>query len=873
MYEWEEKLKKQSRPKRSLSPPNEAWKYVASEQYQAYFDSDAPALMDFETFVKHDNIIKAYNESVGKKSYSKIQITAADFETIDGYPVQVSKAWYQKRKQNGKTVVDLHSDASEYTGERLSFVDILDYLVMKGGRHSIHTYEDGTKEYRWSMAIIEWFNFKYDQAAWMKCLPNIKIWEAYTEGETTVHFKDRKPTDNEHDKDFTANIKLIYGKWLLIELEGYTVKKEIRTGWKETEEGKKEAVYETKECKVKQSLECYDIMQFYRSSLNNAAKSHLGLSKVENLPNGEPLEIWRLNESFIPEYDDPQWIGWIYGEQSEETTYGEYYADTITHYAKEDAVLTLKLANKAREDYMKTGIPFRKPFSSANVGQRFTLMLGFTQTTNILMDENNPNQGKFKKIMDSAYNAFYGGIFDCASIGYHRNVRVFDIVSSYPSNMIWLPEIITAWMEKITYKDKYGKMKTKWERKEKINGVIVNTANEKSWLSWIDQREIMDIGFVKCRFKFKDELKWNPCNMRIKGVLSSPQNFEGWITAPEWIEAIQYPHTEYEFLEASFHIPNNKKKRVYPYQEVLKVLYDIKENAPKDSPERRVAKEGINGQFGKTSQEINEIGKMWNKCYASMITGMGRARMLEFNRLCNFNAILMATDGMIVYADDVPETLPKWGHNEGWGTLGEWEEDSKYYADGYEYECVILGSGVYSWRTVEKVDLGTVEVFTYTMQETLSHGKTTTRGSSSLFLRQSKHDNWFDFLKEHSDKSELHTTTNKPASIKMTGIRNKTEAIAYNGETEWFNIMDLEWDETTVKCLPDYEKALVFNEEPYSLTTYMDSYKRQMPDVPETFGELLTESFPCNPYGSARDILMERYKDEYALKLFNEGLF
>jgi hypothetical protein len=523
---------------------------------------------------------------------------------------------------------------------------------------------------------------------------------------------------------------------------------------------------------------------------------------------------------------------------------------------------------------MKTGIPFRKPFSTANVGQRFTLMLGFTQTTNILMDDKNPNQGKFKKLMDSAYGAFYGGIFDTASIGYHRNVRVFDINSSYWSSMIWLPEIITAWMQKITYKDKLGKTKTKWERKEKINGQIVNTANEKAWLAWIDQREIMDIGFVKCRFKFADGLKWNPCNMRIKGVLSSPQHFEGWITAPEWIEAVQYPHTEYEFLEASFHIPDTKKTRHYPYEEVMRIVYDIKESAPKDSPERQVAKECGSGQFGKTSQEINEIGKMWNKCYASMITGMGRARMLQFNRLCNFNAILMATDGMIVYADDVPATLPEWGYNEGWGTLGEWEEDSKYYAEGYEYECVILGSGVYSWRTVETIPKQQIHnAYFPDLWETERHGKTTTRGSSSLFLRQSKHDNWFDFLAEHSSKDQLHTTSNKPASIKMTGIRNKTEAIAYNGETEWFNILDLEWDETSVKNLPDYEKALVFNDEPYSLTTYMDSYKRQMPVVPETFGALLTESFPCNPYTSARDILLERYKDEYALMLFNEGLF
>jgi hypothetical protein len=896
--EWMKKAKKQKRGKKSLWTQDEIIKMW--NHYEPHIFANIMS-------GKHDEMVEGIFEKHKKKMMPKYSLAAGDFETIDGYPVKATIS-YQKKSDKGELfIVD---DILDGGLETLGFMEIVRFFL-KSGRHSTQAIKDkdgnntGT-EYRWSLPIYEFFNLKFDQSSLLKLLPNDIIYEILAEGEATVYFKNEQPTTLKGTADYHIKITALYKKWLMLEFsDDFTHEIEVReyipmedengepilhTKGKKKGKQKHETKMKTVKAKVKTPLQWFDIMQFYGTSLNNAAKQYLNENKVERLPNGEPLEIWRMNEEFYPEVDDPHWIIanahlgednplriddyepqlWSYGKSPAKTTYGEYYADIINEYAMLDSNLTLRLALNTWDEYFATGIPFSKPFSPANLTQKYIIGLGFDQTTNILMDDKHNDHKRFVGIMDAAYESFFGGIFDTASIGYHGDVRAFDIKSSYPSSMIYLPSMTEVYFDKVEVKDKKtGKMKEVMVKKERINGSINNSNKEAVWLEWVAKRKIMDIGFVKCSFTFKEGMKWYPLQMRVKGVLSSPQQFEGWITVPEWIEAMKYPHTDYQFHECWFHKP---KTYTYPYRDAIKTLYDIKESAPKNTPRYNVSKASANSAFGKTSQEIEEWGSLWNKCYASMITGMGRARLIEFNAACDYEAILMATDGIIVPSKNVPLTLPEWDwsitpEGDDFGILGQWEEDTK--SDKSTYDAIILGSGVYSLRSNDPIYTEDIpNVYYPDLQFKKYDYKTAVRGSAAMFLRNSEANNWFEYAELMRSKTEVNMVVPKPTSIKMAGMRNKQ---SHYGEDEWWVMLDVDYEDFTAKK-PRYDKTNIFNDEPYTLTPFMTSFKRKLPDAPETFGDLLTETFPCVAYTGKREILMERYKTEYALSLLEGGL-
>ena len=119
----------------------------------------------------------------------------------------------------------------------------------------------------------------------------------------------------------------------------------------------------------------------------------------------------------------------------------------------------------------------------------------------------------------------------------------------------------------------------------------------------------------------------------------------------------------------------------------------------------------INSLYGLCLCTINDDGveatvSMWNPIYASLITAGCRMRIAEIMRLNNHSVISVATDGVVLPANQVLDIPPNPLPIEGW-TLVDWEIEA-------QGDFFAIGSGVYSIIS-EK-------------------GKTTVRGHASRFI-------------------------------------------------------------------------------------------------------------------------------------------
>ena len=179
--------------------------------------------------------------------------------------------------------------------------------------------------------------------------------------------------------------------------------------------------------------------------------------------------------------------------------------------------------------------------------------------------------------------------------------------------------------------------------------------------------------------------------------------------------------------------------------------------------------------------------------YGSNICGGTRARLAELIRLNDFNAISVATDG-VIFPSESFHTVPNRPLPAPYN-LGQWEDDG-------EGEYIAIMSGVYSVR---------------------KHGedytKTTFRGSASYFLNAYAQGGIFRFCEEHQDLSHETKMVNKPYSAKEALIRNDPNLIN------------------------------VFEERQFTLKALGDSTKRLWGRiVPRTFGDLLTRWYDSHPH-------------------------
>ncbi|RLI52731.1 MAG: hypothetical protein DRP09_17310, partial [Candidatus Thorarchaeota archaeon] len=156
----------------------------------------------------------------------------------------------------------------------------------------------------------------------------------------------------------------------------------------------------------KHSIRCYDLEQFYNTSLDTAANTYLGVGKMVT-----PFDRDAINTD---------WRIW------------EDYRETLINYCMQDAILTQKLGVILQENikrYMKFNP--KDYISKASLSKRY-----FRLYCDI------PDVKKIpREILRTAFYAYKGGRFELIRKGYFPYAELYDIKSAYPYEIANLIDI------------------------------------------------------------------------------------------------------------------------------------------------------------------------------------------------------------------------------------------------------------------------------------------------------------------------------------------------------------------------------------------------------------------------------------------------
>ena len=484
----------------------------------------------------------------------------------------------------------------------------------------------------------------------------------------------------------------------------------------------------------------WDISQFYyKMRLNNASKLYLGKSKIERCFDGTTLDASRFDEQ----------------------DYRDYYREDIEKYAVYDAVLAGELARMKRNDFVSSGVRFIQPYSLANVAQRALLDTCAIPTINAFKESQSGIE-----LLAQAHTAYRGGWFETTGSGYHEDAQGVDLASAYPYILYHLPDV----------DDREGA----WF-----------SGDGDEFLEWLKYRKPYSVGFCEVMFLFEPGMNWYPlAKMAPTGTIVTPRMVRGWFSADEVVEALKWPHRQFEVGRWCYF---QEEEEIRPFAPFIEHFYEMKHRAGIEGKkiEYAVSKVCLNSSYGKTRQAVGgKAGQLWNPFYASTVTGATRARLAELLRVNDYKALSVATDGVIFPTEDLrtipnrPLPAPR--------NLGQWELEERG-------ELALLMSGVYSMKG---------EDFT----------KTVYRGSASLFLNDK---DLFRFCNENQSSTEISTTTRRPYSAGEARVR---------GDMELMN---------------------VFRDVEHTIRPAGDSTKRLWTgNTPVYFGDLLSQWWESTPHES-----------------------
>ena len=439
-----------------------------------------------------------------------------------------------------------------------------------------------------------------------------------------------------------------------------------------------------------------------------------------------------------------------------EPEYRDYYREDIEKYAVKDAILCGELARRRRDEFVSQGVRFIMPYSVANVAQRNMLDLCKIPTMNNIKKHDDG-----LAIIQRFYSSYQGGWFTTSGSGSFPNTVGVDLVSAYPYVMYYLPDI--------------------------TKGTWIRGTCQKSFEKWLDRRKPMSLGCAEVYAVFEEGLPFYPLvKPTKKGTMVGPRIVKGWFTADEISEARKWPHIKFKIGEwVKF-----EHEEVYPIRPFIDRYFKMKNDNPDGSVERIVAKLSLNSGYGKFCQCIDgKIGQLWNPMYASTCTGMTRARLAELIRLNGYSALSVATDGIIFPKKKLNVIPPR--PLEAPYNLGQWEIE-------VHGDLIVQKSGVYSVRNDD-------------------YCKTTFRGNASYFLRDYADGGLFRFCQDHSTKSFVEMTVERPLSAKQARMK---------GDFELINIFT-----PNIECM----------------TAFVMSDKRRFIERPKVFQDLLDGWWPSLP--------------------------
>lgn len=715
-----------------------------------------------------------------RSSIREHNFLGADTETLDGKVYMLS---FETVKKVGS---EYHITPVVYYVD--SFYEIVQAFLNHG-----RLWHSGNRR-GYAHPTYAWFNEKFDGQAIIKHLPDATLTRLYNMNECTIDMRTGVLVDYDDDRyDHRYSMRIFRLPKKIMRFEFHE-----KHSFVPPSNGKR---------KPKPvnggAIEFYDIAQFYMTSLNNASQRYLGVEgKVETCFDGSRLDVKKLGKEVMVKKKHG------YGITYEKVLYHEYYDEDIRRYCAMDTHLCGRLARKKLREFVDSNVSFQKPYSNAAVARRDLLNKGFREVV--------PTEDE--TALRIAHTQFKGGWFEAAELGMVEDVACYDLKSAYPANEMHLPSM-TKW-EVETYTTKKGEVKEriKYGRpvlRPRLRGEFKYGTGEESFIKMCEPRVDLSPAYAHVYIVFPEGQKWNPlCYVGDEPPLTSPTVFRGWITYDEFKEAKMW-NPEVVVVESWCVWVDEDDTRDYPFRPFIEHWFGVKESMNSDDPSYLVSKVLLNSIYGCTAQVVEgRTGSIWNPFYSSMTTAYTRVELARFNRLNGANAVMFATDGVIIRKSDFVE-LPKreW---DNLGNLGSWELEAE------DVDALVMMSGVYAIR--ERTPTGKRAYFrpkgmsAEIVEETYAKEKSKYRGTASYFLKDDIM-GWFDFCEKYGDENEVEMTIARPTSLGQA--RN------------------------------DFSRMNIFEEMDIRMKANGDSTKRLSPNVrPTCFRDLLHKNYQLRVWDS-----------------------
>lgn len=361
----------------------------------------------------------------------------------------------------------------------------------------------------------------------------------------------------------------------------------------------------------------YDMYNFLDVSLNKASEKFLKDKKNEGIDGNKlntDLNYWKENK------------------------------EDIIKYCIKDAELTKRLADYFWNIiYQRLNFYPKSPMSKGKLSEEYFLHTCKIPAINVIPE----------KVIQTAYESFYGGRFELIKRGYFDKIYCYDIMSAYPKEISELPDF------------------------NKGKFVKVTELNPDAYT-----------GFYKCKV-MSFENNFSPFKQKLNGALNIYPNgtFTQFLTKKEL--DFYESHFENSAISVEFGYEWHPKDIIKPFKSEIERLFDWKNNEP-DPDIKYCVKIILNSLYGKfiqVSGKLNQTGRLFNPLYASLITSGCRIKILEM-ALQNPDSIISFSTDSVISTEPLNSPLNP--------TMGDFQKD-------FEGQGVFIGSDIYNlWNDETK---------------------------------------------------------------------------------------------------------------------------------------------------------------------------
>ncbi|MFW6130269.1 MAG: hypothetical protein ACOC56_03720 [Atribacterota bacterium] len=432
----------------------------------------------------------------------------------------------------------------------------------------------------------------------------------------------------------------------------------------------------------------YDLANFTKESLDRSSKKWLGEELGGKTEGFDTAEIFNDIKLLKEKYKEAK------------------------QYCLNDVIITARLALEVRRHFENMEIPFSKPISTASL---FKAYMGYHKHEEYpefdryrryekLIDKEKDKgliEGKQKAtgLQKTAWEGYFGGLFEMFKRGYFKDVIGLDYNSMYPSIMIGLPDLRDCEIEEINPK-KYSLKRIK----------------KADW------------GVIKAKvWTKKGKIQLFPVRANIKGsekIIRPQMTGQEVIMTKQMLEFFteEYPHFKKIEITGGYMIKEGNRNNNYGparrpfgwmedlYNERIRI---INENGKEDK-RQEVIKLILNAGYGITAETIKkEIytlekgricynkkvikpGKLFRPFYAFHITELSRLQIYKdiFQNDIEEDCIGIATDCIFVHGEGKEKLKNSSNYAEKGKPLGKLMLEK-------EGEMLVVGNGIYQFRDKE----------------------------------------------------------------------------------------------------------------------------------------------------------------------------